>query len=150
MIPKKIHYCWLSGEPLPGNLEKCVDSWRSVFNDYEIIVWDAQRFDINAVPFVKEACAARKWAFAADYIRLHALYEEGGIYFDSDVFVRERFDSFLKHDFFSAVEYHPSIVKSQKTSAMLNSDGLKKHKAAAVPGIGIQAAVLGSIKGHHS
>ncbi len=21
MIPRKIHYCWLSGDPLPGNLE---------------------------------------------------------------------------------------------------------------------------------
>ena len=37
MIPKKIHYCWLSGEPLPGNLEKCLSSWRNVLNDYEII-----------------------------------------------------------------------------------------------------------------
>jgi len=148
MIPRKIHYCWLSGEPLPENLEKCIASWSRVLNDYEIIKWDGQNFDVSSVPFVSEACAARKWAFAADYIRLHALHEEGGIYLDADVFVRGSLDSFLSHDFFSAVEYHPSIVKSQKTLSLLNSDGSKKNKADAVPGIGVQAAVLGSIKGH--
>jgi hypothetical protein len=148
MIPRKIHYCWLSGEPLPGNLEKCLSSWRSVLDDYEIVRWDAQRFDINSIPFVKEACSVKKWAFAADYIRLHALYEEGGIYLDADVCVRGRFDSFLNNDFFSAVEYHPSIVKSQKTRTLLNVDGSRKNTTIAVPGIGVQAALMGSIKGH--
>ena len=148
MIPKKIHYCWLSGEPLPGNLVQCLSSWRNVLNDYEIIKWDAQSFDVASVPFVKEACSVGKWAFASDYIRLHALYEEGGIYLDTDVYVRKRFDSFLNHDFISAVEYHPGIVKSQKTRILLNSDGSKKNKADAVPGIGVQAAFMGSVQGH--
>ena len=148
MIPKKIHYCWLSGEPLPGNLLQCLSSWRNVLNDYEIIKWDDRSFDVDSVPFVKEACSVKKWAFASDYIRLHALYEEGGIYLDTDVYVRKRFDSFLSHDFFSAVEYHPGIVKSQKTLKLLNSDGSKKNKADAVPGIGVQAALMGSVPGH--
>lgn len=148
MIPKKIHYCWLSGAALPENLETCLSSWRNVLSDYEIIKWDAQSFDVDSVPFVKEACSVKKWAFAADYIRLHALYEEGGIYLDTDVYVRKRFDSLLHHDFFSAVEYHPSIVKSQKTRTLLNSDGSKKNRADAVPGIGVQAAVMGSVPGH--
>ena len=56
--------------------------------------------------------------------------------------------SFLSHDFFSAVEYHPDIVKSQKTLTQLNSDGSKKNKADAVPGIGVQAAFMGSVPGH--
>lgn len=148
MIPRKIHYCWLSKDPLPKNLEQCIASWHRVLNDYEIIRWDNRNFDVDSVAFVSQACAAQKWAFAADYIRLHALYEEGGIYLDADVFVRGRFDSFLNHDFFSAVEYHPSIVKSQKTLILLNRDGSKKNKADAVPGIGVQAAVMGSVKGH--
>lgn len=148
MIPRKIHYCWLSDQPLPGNLVQCLSSWRNVLSDYEIIKWDAQSFDVDSVPFVRQACSVKKWAFAADYIRLHALYEEGGIYLDADVFVRRRFDSFLHCDFFSAVEYHPAIVKSQKTLSRLNCDGSKKNNADAVPGIGVQAAVLGSIKGH--
>jgi mannosyltransferase OCH1-like enzyme len=43
---------------------------------------------------------SKKWAFSSDYTRLHALYEESGIYLDTDVYVRKRFDSFLNHDFF--------------------------------------------------
>ncbi|EYA44040.1 glycosyltransferase sugar-binding region containing DXD motif family protein [Bacteroides fragilis str. 3397 N3] len=31
-------------------------------------------------PFAKEAYEKRKWAFAADYIRLFALYNYGGFF----------------------------------------------------------------------
>jgi len=148
MIPKKIHYCWLGGGPMNSQLEKCLSSWRTVLDDYEIIKWDMQRFDIDSVLFVREACRAKKWAFAADYIRLHALYEEGGIYLDADVFVRRRFDEFLRYDFFSAVEYHAAIVKAHGTRELLNPDGSKKTGAQGVPGIGLQAAVMGSVPGH--
>ncbi|MBM4310934.1 MAG: polysaccharide biosynthesis protein [Deltaproteobacteria bacterium] len=147
MIPRKLHYCWLGGGPMSGQLEKCLSSWRTVLADYEIIKWDMQRFDVSTVPFVREACSVKKWAFAADYIRLHALYEEGGIYLDTDVYVRKRFDRFLAHDFFSAVEYHPSIVASQKTMELLNADGSRKNTTRGVPGIGVQAAVMGSVPG---
>jgi hypothetical protein len=148
MIPRKIHYCWLGNEPMSAQLAQCLASWRTVLDDYEIIKWDMQRFDINSVPFVREACSVKKWAFAADYIRLHALYEEGGIYLDADVYVRRRFDPFLNHDFFSAVEYHPAIVKAEGTQGLLNPDGSRKAGTARVPGIGVQAAVMGSIPGH--
>ena len=72
-IPKKIHWCWLSGDPLPVKIQDCINSWKRVMPDYEIVLWDKQRFDIHSVKFVADACNARKWAFAADYIRLYAL-----------------------------------------------------------------------------
>jgi len=131
-----------------AQVEACIASWRRVLGDYEIITWDSRRFDINSVPFVCEACSAGKWAFAADYIRLHALYTEGGIYLDVDVFVQKRFDEFLAHDFFTAVEYHPSIVKAEDSLRLLKPDGSKKAIPGAVPGIGVQAAVMGSVPGH--
>ena len=28
MIPKVIHYCWLSGDPIPEKLQRCLDSWK--------------------------------------------------------------------------------------------------------------------------
>ena len=58
--------------------------------DYEIIRWDRNKFSIESVPFVNEAYSVKKWAFASDYIRLYALYNEGGIYLDSDVLVRSK------------------------------------------------------------
>ncbi|MDR1324004.1 MAG: hypothetical protein LBK68_06170 [Candidatus Margulisbacteria bacterium] len=126
-IPKKIHYCWLGNAKIPAELQKCMQTWRDKMPDYEIICWDEKRFDINSVKFVQEAYQARQWAFAADYIRLYALYTEGGIYLDTDVIVKKSFNEFLQYDFFSAVEYQTTAKKQ-------------------IPGI--LMAVLGSVARH--
>lgn len=104
MIPKVIHYCWLSGEKYPRLVRKCIKSWKKLLPDYEIKLWDANSFDFNSVPFVKEAFEKKKWAFVSDYIRLYALYTEGGIYLDSDVMVYKRFDEWHKLNFFTGIE----------------------------------------------
>ena len=83
MIPKIIHYCWLSGEPIPWQLQICMASWKKYLPEYEFVMWDTQRFDINSLLWTKQAFEAKKYAFAADYIRLYAVYTYGGIYLDS-------------------------------------------------------------------
>ena len=47
MIPKIIHLCWLSGDPYPAEIQKCLDTWKKYLPDYEVWVWDTKRFDIN-------------------------------------------------------------------------------------------------------
>jgi mannosyltransferase OCH1-like enzyme len=84
-IPKKIHYCWLSGDEIPAETVKCINTWKKIMPEYELVLWDKNKFDIKSVPFVEEACKVKKWAFAADFIRLYAIYNEGGIYMDTDV-----------------------------------------------------------------
>jgi len=130
MIPKKIHYCWLSGEPIPEKIQMCLDSWRRILPNYEIILWDTNKFDVSKHKFVLQACENRKWAFAADYIRVFALYTEGGIYLDSDVFVLKNFDNFLDNEFFTSIECHIEKLDSPETQ------------------VGFQAAVMGSKPGH--
>ena len=68
--------------------------------NYEIWVWDTKRFDINSTIWTKQAFEAKKYAFAADYIRLFALYNYGGIYLDSDVLVYKSFDPLLNLPYF--------------------------------------------------
>lgn len=104
MIPKIIHYCWFSGEKKPRSIRRCIDSWKKFMPDYEIKCWDGNSFDFNSVLFVKEAMSAKKYAFAADYVRLYALYTEGGIYLDSDVLVKKSFEPFLNNYFFCGTE----------------------------------------------
>ena len=99
MIPKIVHYCWLSGDPVPDNLSKCMESWKRMLPDYEFMLWDKSRFDINSVAWVKEAYENKKYAFAADYIRLYAVYNYGGIYLDMDVEVLKPFDSILDREY---------------------------------------------------
>ena len=95
MIPKKIHYCWLSGEPYPDSVRKCMDSWRRVLSGYEFVHWDVSRALGLRSTWVDAAIKAGKWAFAADYIRIWALYNEGGIYLDVDVEVLKDLEPLL-------------------------------------------------------
>ncbi len=104
MIPKVIHYCWLSGDPVPENLQKCMESWKRIIPDYEFVKWDFSRFDRTGSIWVQEAFENKKYAFAADYIRLYAVYNYGGIYMDMDIEVLKRFDDLLVHPYMFAVE----------------------------------------------
>lgn len=85
MIPKKIHYCWFGGNPLPELAQKCIASWEKYCPDYEIIQWNESNFDVTCCDYIKEAYEAKKWAFVSDYARFKILYEQGGLYFDTDV-----------------------------------------------------------------
>lgn len=148
MIPKVIHYCWLSNDPFPEKIQSCMDSWKKVMPDYEWKLWNTENFDIeNSVPYVREAFANRKWAFVCDYIRMYALYHEGGIYLDSDVRVLKRFDEFLNHGFFSCMEYHPFMVERDNSLQYLDADG-RRLADNYISGIELQAAVMGAEKGH--
>lgn len=104
MIPKIIHLCWLSGDPYPAKIEKCIQSWNKNLPDYEIMIWDTKRFDIEKNIWVKQAFEKKKYAFAADYIRFYALYHYGGIYLDSDVEVLKSFNDLLGLPYFMGAE----------------------------------------------
>ena len=143
MIPKKIHYCWLSDEPLPKDVCTYVNEWQKIMPDYKIKKWDKNAFDIHSSKWVEQAYENKKWAFAADYIRAYALYTEGGFYLDSDVRVFSRFDKFLKYGFVSSIEYNKLCDTSQFDASF--------HRYPSVEhvfGLGIQAAIIGSTKGH--
>lgn len=118
MIPKIIHVCWLSGDEYPDSIKKCIDSWHKYLPDYEIWLWDTKRFDVENTPWVKQAFEARKYAFAADYIRLFALYNYGGIYLDSDVVVYKSFNDLLELPYFIGEDYvhcfEPAIIGAEK------------------------------------
>lgn len=104
MIPKKIHYCWFGGKPLPYEVKQCIKSWRKFCPDYQIVRWDETNFNVNSHPFCQSAYDARAWAFVSDYARLKIVYEEGGIYLDTDVELLKSLDSLLKYDCYLGIE----------------------------------------------
>jgi len=95
MVPKKIHLCWFSDDAYPVEIKVCLDSWKRILPDYEVRVWRMADARAIGCPFVDEALAERRWAFAADVVRYYALLHEGGVYMDSDIFIFRRFDGFL-------------------------------------------------------
>jgi mannosyltransferase OCH1-like enzyme len=108
MIPKTIHYCWLSNDPVPPDYAKYVDSWHSKLSGYEFLLWDTKRFDINSTLWTKQAFELQIYASVCDYIRLYAVYNYGGIYLDMDMEVLRPFDNFVQKDLMIAYENHIS------------------------------------------
>lgn len=55
MIPKIVHYCWLSDDPVPTELQKYMESWKKYLPDYEFVKWDFSRFSKNESKWVSDA-----------------------------------------------------------------------------------------------
>lgn len=109
MIPKIVHYCWFGRGEKPAKFLQYLESWKKYLPDYEIKEWNEDNFDINTNQYVLEAYRSRKFAFVTDYVRLYALYHEGGVYMDTDVEVTASFDPFLHHIAFSGFETNGNV-----------------------------------------
>ena len=141
-IPKKIHYCWFGGKPLNPLGQKCLQTWKKFFPDYEIIEWNESNFDFNCCQYVKEAYEAKKWAFVSDYARYKILYEHGGVYFDTDVEVIKSFEDILAKGAFLGCENPPLSsrkVEEGQENAVLVASGLG---CAAEPGCEFYLEIL--------
>ena len=103
-IPKIIHYCWFGGNPLPELAQKCIESWKKYCPDYEIMRWDETNFDLDCCDYVREAYQEKKWAFVSDYARFKILYENGGVYFDTDVELIKPIDDIVENGAFMGLE----------------------------------------------
>lgn len=126
MIPRKLHYCWLSDDPMPAKLQSCLNSWKKFLPEYEIVRWDLNRFPLEKNRWVRQAYEKRKYAFAADYIRLYALVTEGGIYLDSDVEVLKSFDDLLSLPYFVCKENSPQGFEAATIGAEAGTPWLKE------------------------
>ena len=126
LAPRIIHTFWFSGDPLPEEYQKCLNSWKKYCPDYEIKIWNQETYDCNNNQFVKDAIAARKWAFAADVARLDILYKYGGIYMDLDVEIFQPLDDMLCHN---GVFFHlEDCIDMPVFSSVKGNEILKKIK----------------------
>ena len=99
MIPKIIHYCWFGGNEKPDAAKKCISSWNTHCSNYEIREWNEDNVDLELCPqYVRDAYAAKKYAYVSDFIRLKVLFEHGGFYMDTDVELLKDLDRFLCDD----------------------------------------------------
>lgn len=104
MIPKKIHYCWFGKNEMPQSLIECIMSWKQNCPDFEIIEWNEDNYDVNRHKYTKEAYDQKRYGFVSDIARLDILYENGGIYLDTDVSLIKNLNPLLYQKAFIATE----------------------------------------------
>ncbi len=102
-IPKILHYCWFGGNEYSPIVKDCMESWKKYLSDFEWIKWDETNSPMEH-PMVKKAVETKKYAFAADYTRMYALYEYGGVYLDTDMEIIKSLEPLLEKDGFLAYE----------------------------------------------
>lgn len=141
MIPKIIHYSWFSGEPFPESISKYIEGWKKLLPDYEFVLWDAEKLSAVGNTFANEAVSVGKWAFAADFIRLYAVYNQGGIWLDTDIELHRDFDPFLHHRMFIGTEFRAHDVPKKRV--------LGSHCFGAEPGHPFLKDCLEYYEGRH-
>ena len=104
MIPKKIHYCWFGHGKKSALVQKCIESWKKYCPDYEIIEWNEDNFDVDCNGYTRFCYENKLWAFLSDYVRLMAVFQHGGFYFDTDVEVLRSLDDLCDHQAFYGFE----------------------------------------------
>jgi len=99
MIPQTIHYCWFGRGKRSALLQRCMASWQRVLPDYQLKEWNETNSPLDNV-YTRAAYEQKLWSRLSNYIRLYAVYQEGGLYFDTDVEVVRSFNSLLHHQCF--------------------------------------------------
>lgn len=127
MLPKVIHLCWFGESKFPVEIKMCLNSWKRVLPDYEVKLWAMKDARAIPIPFLQQALDARAWAFAADVVRFYAVWKEGGVYMDSDIFLRKRFDNFIP-------EKGEFVTFNEKIHADETDFGLQAAFFMAAPG----------------
>jgi mannosyltransferase OCH1-like enzyme len=98
-IPKIFHYCWFGNNEKPDLALECINTWNK-YSQYKIIEWNESNCDIRINKYVTDAYNDKAWAYVSDFFRLKALYDNGGIYLDTDVKIFKDFEPFLNERMF--------------------------------------------------
>lgn len=162
MIPKIIHYCWFSNSDYPEIVERCISSWERFLPEWEFRLWDRASLDRIDADWLQEALNCKEYAFAADYVRLYAVYHYGGFYLDTDVEVLKDFCSLTVFPYVFGLEDNHGLIQAATFGAepgnlfirkcleyydsrhFIKPDGLP-DKAAVMPKI--MQDILGTLPG---
>jgi len=110
MIPKRIFSIWLNEKKeFPPLMERCIKSHKLPGYEHRLITLDNC---YRGSRYVNECLASKNWVKASDFLRMHYLYMEGGIYLDADMKVLKNFDDMLENKLFVCREENNFIANS--------------------------------------
>ena len=101
-----LDFIWLQNcNPLSKLLDRYIESWNKYCPDYNIIEWNEGNCNIDETAFTSEAYKVGKYGFVPDYFRLKIIYENGGIYLDTDVELVKSIDDLRYNEAFCGIEF---------------------------------------------
>ena len=109
-IPRVIHYFWFGGKEIPDDYKKNIETWHKCCPDYEIIRWGEENCNLDECKYVKEAYEQGRYGFVPDYFRLKVIYEQGGIYLDTDVKLLKALDELLFLEAYAGFEDNAKVA----------------------------------------
>lgn len=127
MIPPIIHYCWFGKKPIPKEFKKYIQTWYKYLPDFQIKQWNESNYDVNCIPFSKEAYSVGKYAYVSDYARLKILYENGGIYLDTDVEIIKGLKEVIDRGAWMAIEKHNNTPEAHDMVNLGLGFGVEPH-----------------------
>jgi len=160
-IPLKAHSIWLGDEVKylsNSALEKCRKSWIQHLDKDK---WVLKRWGLGdervkrlteESPFFREAVTRQNWRVASDYLRLVILYEEGGVYMDTDLMLYQSIDDTrMSSKFFTYIEVDHDNVPIWGLNSRINKDTGKvnsPHHRPITHGMCFGAYFMGAQAGH--
>ena len=134
VIPKIVHYVWVGPRPFPADAQARVDAWRRLLPDYQFMLWDEQSIDFTP-RFVRQAYGVGAYNRVANYARMAALNQFGGVYMDHDVELLKSYGPMLEDGFFAGFQTMDAEAIDIVNNAVVGS----------VPGHPIVRAVLAAL-----
>lgn len=104
-IPKVIHFVWY-GDKRPYYIDLYIRMVKDMYPKYKIKIWGMKDFDPRENLYSRKAYEEKKWAFVSDYLRAKILYEEGGIYLDTDMIPIKSMEPYLVNKVVVGFEYN--------------------------------------------
>ncbi len=100
VIPKVIHYCWFGKGQKTELMLRCMETWKKYCPGWKIIEWNEDNFDVEFCEYSKKAFKQKRYGFLSDAARLKIIFENGGVYLDTDVELRNPIDELCAYDAF--------------------------------------------------
>lgn len=130
MIQKKIFYVWGSNEPKGKAELMCIYTWHQQLEGFEIIEINDKSSEyfnfeneLKNNKWFKTVYDRKMWAYVADYIRIKTLYDNGGIYLDTDVMTVKNLSPLLNNPAFVGIQSYsrtePAILGAEKGNPFL-------------------------------
>ena len=95
-----IHSCRFGNKSKDQLSLHCARSWEKFCKDYKFIERWSNNFDSNKHHYTQRAYNNHQRAFLSDYVRIWALYNQWGIYLDTDIEIIKPIDSLLEQRVF--------------------------------------------------